>query len=83
MVVVSIEIWPHGDQSQSRPIGKIQITNDGSGTRAKGSYWVSVAHGGKYINKKGTWKRGRLTNHPRSLSPYHLVVRALMACGIF
>lgn len=82
MVIVKIELWPHGDESRATPLGTIKITNDGTGNEAFGNYDVSLSHSGRYVTRPGTWKRGKVLRHFRGLSPYHLVVKALNACGI-
>jgi len=82
MVVVKIELWPHGDQEKARDLGSLIICNDMTGTKDYGSYNVAVSHGGRYWGKPGVWKSGLVKNFRRSLSPYHLVARALAACGI-
>lgn len=82
MLVVKIEIWPRGDKTQARDIGLILVSNDGQGDKEQAAYDVVVSHGGKYWGKTGKWKRGKVENFRRTLSPYHLVARALAACGI-
>lgn len=80
MVVVRIELWPYGDPTKSRLLGVASISNDGTGTLQNGNYNVELSHAGKYIAiKKGVWKKGRVENHIRKLSPYHLVYKALKA----
>ena len=80
MVVVSIELWPHGDQKRARPLGVALITNDGTGDKVAGNYEVKLSHSGKYIKKPGAYKTGTVKNHRRSLSVYHLIYKALKAC---
>jgi len=81
MIVVKIEIWPHGDQQQARLIGSAVIVNDGTGTPEKGNYEIGLSHSGKYYGvKKGLYKKATLTGHLRTLSSYHLVMRALQCC---
>lgn len=82
MVVVKIELWPHGDESQMRPLGRIDIANDGTGTVALGNYDATFAHAGSYYGKEGHYKKGRIVAFSRNLSPYHLIARALAAAGI-
>lgn len=82
MVVVKVELWPGGDQSQKRDIGCIMIANDGSGDHETGSYEAAIAHGGAYFGKPGVYKQGKVTGFNRKLSPYHLLARVLKACGI-
>lgn len=79
MVVVKIELWPHGDESKARPLGVAMIANDGTGDVKTGSYEVQLAHAGRYFGKPGVWKRGRVESHNRQLSPYHLVLSSLKA----
>jgi hypothetical protein len=82
MVVVKIELWPHGKKEEARDLGVLMISNDGTGTAGVCSYDVSIGHGGKYWGKPGAWKRGKVHGFRRQLSPYHLLARALDACGI-
>lgn len=78
MVVVKIELWPCGQESKKRDLGFAIISNDGTGDKKRGNYAVALSHAGKFLDKKkGTWKKGRVENHKRSLSPYHLVCKAL------
>jgi hypothetical protein len=80
MIVVKIEVWPHGDRQQARLIGSCVIVNNETGSAEKGNYEVGLSHSGIYYGKrKGLWKKGTLTGHLRSLSPYHLVMRAIQS----
>ena len=80
MIVVRIELWPFGDPEKARLLCICKIVNDLSGDLKHGNYNVELSHAGKYIDKKGVWKTGRIEHHKRSLSPYHLVYKALKAC---
>lgn len=82
MVVAKIELWPHGVQDKAKPLGVVMIANDGQGDAEHGSYDVALSHAGKYWGKPGAWKSGHIERYRRTLSPYHLVARALAACGI-
>lgn len=78
MVVVKLELWPQGDASKAQPIGEVRITNDGSGSAARGNYAVDLAHSGRYFGKPGVWRKGRVEGYDRvGLSPYHLVLAAI------
>lgn len=77
MVVVKVELWPGGDESQARMIGVAKIVNDNTGDDRTGNYNVELSHSGKYFGRPGVWKRGRVTDYPRMLSPYNLVFAAL------
>lgn len=80
MVVVKLEVWPHGDQSKAYPLGEIQIANDGTGNEVAGNYEVLAKHAGMYYGKRPEpFKRGRVTGFHRKLSPYRLLCRALQA----
>lgn len=81
MVVCKIELHPGGDKSKAEPLGVIMIANDGTGTLEEGNYDVYLSHAGIYWRKEGYWKSGKCS-YKRSLSPYHLVLNALKACGI-
>jgi hypothetical protein len=82
MVVCKIEIWPGGDKDKARPLGVMMIANDGTGDADRANYAVKLSHAGIYFGRKGSWKSGTVKGHLRRLSPYHLVARALAACGI-
>jgi hypothetical protein len=77
MVVVKIEIWPHGDESKAYPFGRINIINDGSGDNGTGNYKVEALHSGKFVDKPGIFKTGVVKGFQRTLSVYRLLFRAL------
>lgn len=81
MVVVKIELWPNGDESLAEPLGRVDIVNNNTGSIQEGNYDVRVKHGGKYFGKSGFYRIGKVTSFRREISPYHLVARALQACG--
>jgi len=81
MVVCKIELYPGGDSSKAQPLGVILIDNDGTGDLEVGNYNVNLSHSGTYWGKPGFWKTGRCS-YRRNLSPYHLIAKALAACGI-
>lgn len=80
MIVVKIELWPHGDASEKRMLGKLYISNIG-GDAQIGNYKVEALHAGIYYGRKGFFKTGRVNGFPRRLSPYRLLCRALKAIG--
>lgn len=82
MVVVRIELWSGGSQKEARTIGIVTIANDGEGDAEIGNYDVSLSHAGRFFGRPGAWKTGRVSGFRRSLSPYHLLLRALRACSI-
>jgi len=80
MIVVKIELWPHGNESKAREIGRCNIWNDGTGTKERGNYKAELKHAGIYYGKEGNWKTGGVKDHRRNLSPYHLVYSAIKNC---
>lgn len=82
MVVVKIELWPHGEESQKRDLGCLVISNDGTGDEKVSNYDVTASHAGIFFGKrKEPFKRGKVVGFMRNLSPYRLVSRALKAIG--
>ncbi|MEM6836298.1 MAG: hypothetical protein AAF609_05535 [Cyanobacteria bacterium P01_C01_bin.120] len=74
---MKLEVWPGGDQSRAYTVGEARIINDLTGTPQHGNYDVQLMHSGKYVQRQGVWRQGRVVRHLRKLSPYHLVQRAL------
>ena len=78
MLVVKIELWPGGDESQARTLTTGRIYNDGHspGHPRRGNY--EVALNGQGRNRGGLWRTGRVENFPRlSSGPWELLRRAL------
>lgn len=80
MLVCSIDLWPRGDSTRAENIGCVVIANDGTGTVREGNYRCALTHSGRYRQRAGPWRGGRVTGHIRQLSPYHLVLKAIEAC---
>ena len=75
MVVVKIELWPGGYETNKRDLGTILIANDGTGTSTIGNYDVRVMSRGK---KPRILKTGRVEGYKRkTTSPHRLVLAAL------
>lgn len=74
MLIIKIELWPHGDCSRSRELGRVAIANDGSGSLDKGNYKVvCLSKNGKRALRSGTvhnWSR-------RSRFVYELVAEGI------
>lgn len=77
MIVVTVELWPHGDERRKRHLGTATIANDLSGTQDTGNYHVMLSKAGR---PKETWRRGRVEAFPRlsrRLGVWDLLYRAL------
>ncbi len=75
MIVVTVELWPHGDEAQKQHLGTARIINDGTGILGSGNYDVILSKWGKPSRK---WKEGRVDRFPRlRLGPWDLLYRAL------
>lgn len=87
MLVIRIELWPKGDESRAREIGRGLIANVG-GTDQVGDYEVRLLKSAEYAKsydprRPGVWRRGTVAGFPRlRLGPWDLLLRALVAaCG--
>lgn len=77
MLVVTIELWPGGDQARKRHLGTARIANDGRGTLSAGDYDVTLSRCGQ---PNQAWRRGRVEGFPRRrLGPWDLLYRSLAA----
>jgi len=88
MIVCHIEVWPFGDESKKRSVGRVEIGNVG-GDEQRGDYQVKLFKSPAYTKSgaaedaKKVWKRGFVENFPRlRLGPYDLLYRALRFSGI-
>ena len=82
MIVVTMELHPHGDKTKARPLGVIMIANDCTGDESLGNYEVTASHAGHFFGKrKEPYKTGKVKGFPRKWSPYKLLARALKAIG--
>ena len=74
--MVTIELWPHGQQAGKRVLGVAEIANLGTGTLESGNYEVRLL---KWGEGRRVWKKGQVLNFPRQrLGPYDLLFRALL-----
>ncbi len=87
MIVVKLELWPRGDESHAKEIGRMYIANDGKGTTDRGDYQVAVCRrnttdvpapidpGGSKATRTGT-----VTRYPRlAYNVWRLIARALLS----
>ena len=72
MIIISVEIWPRGDESQKQLLGRAEIFNDATGDHGHGNYGYRLVHKGR------KFRSGVLTNFPRlRLTSWDLLFRAL------
>ena len=76
MIVVKIEMWPLGIESNKYDIGHIVIANDGRGTHTCGHYDATIFQQGS----PKVWKDVRVEEFPRQAkNVYHLLYQVLHA----
>ena len=62
MIVINVELWPHGDEKKKKSLGTMVIKNDGTGTNDRGNYEFSLrGKGGRPMASGGIldWPRNR------------------------
>lgn len=75
MIVIKIELWPLGFESQKREIGRMHITNKGTNTGNRGDYRVDLMRRG---TTDKVLRTGDVDNFPRkSNSVWKLVLKSL------
>lgn len=95
MIVVKLEMWPLGDQSKAREIGRTYIANVG-GTAERGNYVAAVCRKGDTLVPKEIYqgdvplrlpehpnacRSGEVHDYPRlSYNVWRLIIRALKKC---
>jgi hypothetical protein len=85
VIVVRIEMWPHGDRLRARELGRMYLANDGTGSAERGNYDVAVCRKGtnsvpRPISPNGpdATRAGRVESYPRqAYNVWRLIARAL------
>lgn len=82
MIAVKIELWPGGDESRSEEIGRMYITNDGSGSKKRGNYDAHVCRKDNFRRPahpgSNATREARVEDYPKqSYTVWKLVKRAL------
>lgn len=79
MLVVRIELWPLGDESQARTVALARIWNDGTGDTYTGNYYGQIVKTEEDLLAQPSLgemrKIARVKNHSRLQSPWALVGR--------
>lgn len=83
MLVVKIELWPHGDESRAEEIGRTYIHNVG-GTQERGNYAGFVCRKGVFAPfekaKLSATRTLEVKDYPRlSYNVWRLILRSLAA----
>lgn len=79
MLVIKVELWPLGDESEARELQRVLVINDGTGTAEHGNYLVRALRRG---SRTVVQRTGAVTNHPRLRDSVLVLVRkALEAAG--
>ena len=84
MLVINVEIWPFGDQSQAKHLGTMLIANDVSGTEQSGNYKVKIYKRNhiplNFISTKYVLRTSEVKGFARKrLSVWALICKALIA----
>lgn len=85
MIVIKVELWPHGFETGKQELAKMYIANDGTGTPTRGNYnGETVRKGSDKGNVAGyvPVRQGRVENYPRaSKHVWNLIAKMLKAMG--
>lgn len=82
MIRVTIELIPHGLESEAEHLHTIEIANDGSGTPERGVYKARVGRRGVRSVFIKPWREKVLAGFPRrSKNAVHLLARVLKNLG--
>jgi len=87
MIYIKIELWPRGNKDRARLLQEMTIANDGTGDSASSNYVGVLSHSTTYKGSgleepndpppHAVFKRSRVTNFSRRLSPTRLLARML------
>ena len=80
MIVVKVELWPLGVESQAREIGRAHISNVG-GNNDFGNYQVELLKSAEYSRRRAgeIYRRGKVINYQRERGPWPLLMYALQS----
>lgn len=72
MLVVNVELWPYGNESEKKTIAKMGIANDGTSGSSRIGNYVAVAN-----TDRGDFEVGAIKNHDRRYDVWELVYRVI------
>lgn len=80
MIVVHIELWPHGDESRKRSLGRATIALTGvTPDCSVGRYDVRLYTWAGATGKTRVWRRGVCAHRRLIHGPWDLLFRALLS----
>ena len=93
MIAVRLELWPLGDETRAREIGRMYIANDGTGGATRGDYKVAVCRRGTTEVPQEVYppdydaseqphaaRAGQVKDYPRlSYNVWRLIARAVLS----
>lgn len=74
MLVIRIDLWPHGDATRCKTIATGRVINTGTGTPSRGNYRIELRD---VLGR--LWKSGVVENFPRK----RLLAWDLLACALY
>lgn len=81
MLVVKVEIWPHGDGGMRRELARMFVSNVSDVDGEYGDYEVRVLESGVKDRDGKVYCRGFVWRHRRNRTPLWILVRkAIDAC---
>lgn len=79
MLVIRVELWPHGREEDRELLGIATVSNDGTGDKHTGNYTVALSKWEPHADQ--LWKSDYVKGFPRlKRGPWDLLYRALRAC---
>lgn len=82
MIVVKVEMWPHGDESKAYELGSAVIVNQGGRAGDTHGNYTAGFHRGKGTATERTTKFADVEHFPRKrLNVWHLIARCLKEAG--
>lgn len=74
MLVIRVEMWPHGQEQEAYKVGEMRIALRAAGGGEQGAY-----DGTTNADRFGNGRTGEVVSHPRAQSAWVLVRRMLQA----
>lgn len=81
MIVVTVEVWPKGNEEKKYLLTRARVTNIGGNTKVANYQYVLEKH--KYAKSpEGVWKTGQIEDFPRQAKGmwdllYHILRHAV------